>query len=253
MLGVQTSPTIGPPLSSPNSAIFEDVQTQSYTDTNWLYKEDDDMPHFIRDFLYGTPQVEPPSLPTLLMDHDLPPSLWLSEPYEKEQVLQYLAYRGVDGTAVFTNNPIVEEYKQRIKDIRSILSKEQRSSLLVNFKKQLQDLIEGANMVQIPVIIWGRGHIIYFLNTAFRKATNCKLPHPPPPVRGGLFELIDEETIKKLIEMVPTVVCSTDKSSSNLKFVFRNSVGGRGIITVKRDLFGLPHLYCLHFIPDVIE
>ncbi|PRP73131.1 hypothetical protein PROFUN_03445 [Planoprotostelium fungivorum] len=175
-----------------------------------------------------------------------PPSMWTLDDPLRETINTYLRFRGFDDVEDllpdFTN-----ERESTSRDLRQSSTIQQRHTMNCTFQSQIEEAIEESDF-DVPTLIWTRGLDVYYMNDSFRASTNCTSHFDSPQLQ--LYNMLSTHSIKDLCGKIKLTYLSTSDKPLSLTLLFSSGVQRKGELTVKRDLFGYPQLFCLHLSPQ---
>lgn len=93
---------------------------------------------------------------------EVPPSLFLRSPEKLEKMSRILEEKGI--------TPRKEGWRkltERVRKICDFATKEQKRTMVEEFKKRLNVVISGCDLIDMPMIIWDRTTTVHFYNQSF--------------------------------------------------------------------------------------
>eukprot|EP01117_Protostelium_nocturnum_P006452 TRINITY_DN2324_c1_g3_i2.p1 TRINITY_DN2324_c1_g3~~TRINITY_DN2324_c1_g3_i2.p1 ORF type:complete len:320 (+),score=55.19 TRINITY_DN2324_c1_g3_i2:211-1170(+) len=145
---------------------------------------------------------------------------------------------------------VVEEYKKVVQ----FLNEEQITQLSLDYEKLLKDVTYASDQLEFPIITFVEfGVGIHHVNQALRDFTGWTGTVPSPAKNGAFMGLFDLKTLHKFNDLFPKIMVSSSKKKASLDGSMITPNGnfeeGRILITVKRDIFGLPQMFLMQFAP----
>ncbi|PRP75914.1 hypothetical protein PROFUN_15367 [Planoprotostelium fungivorum] len=181
-----------------------------------------------------------------------PPSLHLNS---GEEISRFREGCDLSGEALLTEkwNQIAE----KIIDLRRFITSEQRQQMLIDFENQVQMHASSARDNDVPTAVWDRSLKCHFMNQPFIDLVNWTHPLPSDD-KLQLVHIFSPETVVFLKKNTQRSYLETTKDSVCLSAGYRRVdeednvyQGCNAMITVKRDVLGLPQLFIFQMIPDV--
>lgn len=149
----------------------------------------------------------------------------------------------------------VTRLKSKIETVRRFLTPEQKRFMKESFENDLRTLAYGASNHCTPVIIWEKNGAIHFVNQAFRETTGWK-EQTPTQENWAIMETLSDSSLLEIHSVMNETLMNPEMKTMSLAIEFKRFdlegeefVTGSAIITVKRDVFGLPQLFCMHYVP----
>eukprot|EP01117_Protostelium_nocturnum_P006949 TRINITY_DN2492_c0_g1_i1.p1 TRINITY_DN2492_c0_g1~~TRINITY_DN2492_c0_g1_i1.p1 ORF type:complete len:357 (-),score=102.71 TRINITY_DN2492_c0_g1_i1:17-1087(-) len=184
---------------------------------------------------------------------DDPPSFNTWNPNLMQQVIEKVTKLGLDPAFI---EKIWHADIDKVEGLKKFITPDQKILLRNNFEKELAALRGSAEYIEFPVIIWERLGVINYVNSAFRQITGFDAPVPTSPEDHAIFQVISTQTLLQQVRSVlPRLVSGNEKritceaSFKRYGTAEEEYVSGLAAISVKRDLFGLPHIFYCQFIP----
>jgi len=151
-----------------------------------------------------------------------------------------------------------DRYITKVNMLREWVTVEQKEMLERNYETQRDALILGSDEMLLPVIIWGRCGIIIHVNKVLRELTGFNTPTPCSMDGQGVMGMLSKDTIIRKFENFITIFSGVsgtyiDPQAKMRKYQIgaeqEEYVEGTLAVSVKRDIFELPHLFHAVFVP----
>ncbi|PRP83357.1 hypothetical protein PROFUN_09338 [Planoprotostelium fungivorum] len=184
-----------------------------------------------------------------------PPSLQLMSGASCSQRMEKLGIRDTPA-----QQQAWERYLNKVNMLRNWVTQEQKEMLSRNFDMQKEALIKGTEEIMYPSVLWGRCGILLHANKPFRELTGFNQSTPTDAEEYNIMDMFSTDTVLRKYESFSKVFSGlantyTDtqakiktfaKNRDEKEFEFTEVVMA---ISIKRDVFELPHLFHAVFVP----
>jgi len=152
-----------------------------------------------------------------------------------------------------------DRYISKVNMLREWVTIDQREMLERNYETQRDALIIGSDEMLLPVIIWGRCGIIIHVNKVLRELTGFNTPTPCTMEGQGVMGMLSTDTIIRKFESFCTIFSGVSNTYIDPQAKMRKYqigaendeyVEGTLAVSIKRDIFELPHLFHAVFVPS---
>ncbi|PRP76747.1 hypothetical protein PROFUN_11750 [Planoprotostelium fungivorum] len=170
-----------------------------------------------------------------------PPSAWTLDVNMRETIYRHLTQRGFHEVEELIPD-FTSDRESASRQLRKSLSSQQCLQMNRTFQQQIDETIDETDF-EVPTLIWTRGFDIYYMNDSLRPAHGYTSDFDSP--RLQIYSMLSNESIKDLCGKIKLTYLTTSDEPLTVNLIFRDGSEMKGELTVKRDLYGLPQLFCL--------
>ncbi|PRP75156.1 hypothetical protein PROFUN_15170 [Planoprotostelium fungivorum] len=148
-------------------------------------------------------------------------------------------------------------YQEKTSKLLCMLTTEQKRDMFLHYEQVKRDAQIAADMSEFPVVVFGGKGIILHVNRAMRRMTKWEAPTPTKVQDYALFQILSPECVVGCQKHMPAVILNglnRHTMKGGFKIYGTNDyVNGSLCYTTKRDVFDLPLLFIIHFVPEKDE
>ncbi|PRP85543.1 hypothetical protein PROFUN_06775 [Planoprotostelium fungivorum] len=183
-------------------------------------------------------------------NHGVPPSFRMFDVQNTMGMIEHMDIRG----NVQAMMDAIGKYLEKVKKLEQWITPQQKQELITEYNRQMNDLKNGADQSEFPVIIFGSKGRIFHVNIPFREETGWNQPTPTRPEDHAFFQVLAPETMYQVHLRMPEIILGSGKrhvlNGAFKRYGTNMYIHGQIAISIKRDIFSLPQLYMLHFVPS---
>ncbi|PRP78619.1 hypothetical protein PROFUN_13472 [Planoprotostelium fungivorum] len=188
-----------------------------------------------------------------------PPSFYIRSEEEKLQMKSIFVAKGLKHMSDPERASIWEKLTTRVEGLRRFVTIQQKKQLIDDFWSNLKTYSDASDLIDVPTIIWERSMKIHHLNAPFRKLCQWDLPLPHPDFLC-IMQMFSLESVEFLAKSLPYAFVDSRLNTFHQRLGIRSLhsteekyTEGNAVVSIKRDVFGLPSLFVCHFSPDPRE
>ncbi|PRP87609.1 hypothetical protein PROFUN_04636 [Planoprotostelium fungivorum] len=198
----------------------------------------------------------PPSPDEIERSDRDPPALYVPSEQELEEFEKIFLTNGhsQEGFAAVRRTALI--VRNKMNEIKKFVTVDQREYLWVHFKEQLQAHKEMAQISDTPTLIWERCNALHFINKAAIQLLGWVRPMPYRE-NSDLLHVLSPQMSDFLRVFLIKSFLDGAMTADSYRAGYRRVENQKPeykmcnfIVSVKRDLLGLPQLFVMQMVPD---